>query len=114
MIYSGIVVVILVIISSVILSITQGFGNNVCLETDEKVIQVAQAIQEFYSLTGRYPYLKNDSGPSALDAPLLKGLKDLYDIDAFDMQRAEDAFVYFQSNCKLRIFPDRYEVYPRR
>ncbi|MDD5342092.1 MAG: hypothetical protein PHI73_02050 [Patescibacteria group bacterium] len=89
------------------------FQGAVCDEKDTAVVKVSQSLQDYYKTFSKFPDLSINSDEDSFTKPYLKGLSSLFNIESFSNADTDEFFVYFTGNCKLRIVPNDYKVYPK-
>lgn len=95
----------------------QGFRGELCSKEDSFVKGTAKSMQEYYAQNGEFPSINAIANTNNRDETiklLFSNLNNEYDIDSFSNAGPEEFFVYFESNCKLQITPDSYEVYSKK
>lgn len=103
-------------ISVVLFVIPIGRLGRSCRIDDEYVRKTASSFQNYYNEIGAFPNV-NDNGQASeretLSAVFLEGIKRLYHADMFSLDKPGEMFVYFKSNCKLKITPTSYDTFSR-
>ncbi|MFA6271955.1 MAG: hypothetical protein WC693_02485 [Patescibacteria group bacterium] len=90
-------------------------SKDFCWEEDDFVEDTARLLQEYYHDNGYFPATHPDTinaDDNETGQTLLKDIDKKYGVYFFDGM-SEEIFVYFNSNCKLQVMPDMYNVYPR-
>lgn len=90
-----------------------------CSRDDEDVVQVTRRLHSLYKANGRFPdqtlFGTKDVPNTALmdQFRTLAEMQKKYRIDLYSNGTVEEAYVYLKRNCKIRITPADYEVYPK-
>jgi len=107
--------VVVIIFGAIVWNILFGWRNQLCTEYDSFVAETASVFQEYHNEWQTFPdvYGGSDCEEQKTCAFMPRIIKE-HKIDFFSSAGPDELFVYFKSNCKLRIMPDSYEVYPIR
>lgn len=84
-----------------------------CSSNEERIIKTVESLQDYYKRTQKFPAAFTNIDELNQEEKQLINSIEKHDIDYFSFEDPNEAYIYFQDNCKLQITPNDFNLFPK-